>query len=65
MPEHDRRRHRHTSPAQECPEPPRSLARPGSRGPAGTAPDDDRPETAWLEHVTDVECNAKRTRRSH
>lgn len=28
----------------------------------GTAPDDDRPETTWLEHVTDEQYNAVRTR---
>lgn len=28
----------------------------------GTAPDDDRPETTWLEHITDEQYNAPRTR---
>lgn len=30
-----------------------------------TAPDDDRPETTWLEHVTDAQYQAPRTRNSH
>ncbi|MFI9781158.1 cupin domain-containing protein [Streptomyces sp. NPDC051956] len=31
----------------------------------GTAPDDDRPETTWLEHVADAQYQAPRTRSSH
>jgi hypothetical protein len=29
-----------------------------------TAPDDDRPETTWLEQVTDAQYQAPRTRNS-
>jgi quercetin dioxygenase-like cupin family protein len=28
----------------------------------GTAPDDDRPETTWLEHITDEQDHGPRTR---